>query len=293
MSSTPHQRVPEKQMQNLPPKVYHLPTRHDSPLDREETQAEESLFDILRLSLALPGPLLAALLHQVHHPREVHLDNLHLLTQPRQHLVVRKVKKRWQFCFSLYIGAQLRSKWFYAPIYSTNHSWLLQRVVKIHYSACERGHIYYCGNLNTTCKEKVGICIFTTTIPTLLRLCQHNQSLLFFVKIANVIVTITSCLSIPSWDSARMRLHLIILGCSSSGWKLMQKKIFYSVMKGKDQLKHILYLKKSCMNWFEVFVRWPVSVPPCNVSIMTTAIVCSWCKATGAGGAGSLWQKLY
>ena len=81
-------------MQNLPPKVYHLPTRHDSPLDREETQAEESLFDILRLLLALPGPLLAALLHQVHHPREVHLDNLHLLTQPRQHLVVRKVKKR-------------------------------------------------------------------------------------------------------------------------------------------------------------------------------------------------------
>ena len=81
-------------MQNLPPKVYHLPTRHDSPLDREETQAEESLFNILRLLLALPGALLAALLHQVHHPREVHLDNLHLLTQPRQHLVVRKVKKR-------------------------------------------------------------------------------------------------------------------------------------------------------------------------------------------------------
>ena len=71
-----------------------------------------------------------------------------------------------------------------------------------------------------------------------------NQSLLFFVKIANVIVTITSCLSIPSWVSARMRLHLIILGCSSSGWKLMQKKFFYSVMKGKDQLKHILYIKK-------------------------------------------------
>ena len=66
-------------------------TWHNSSLDSEQAKAKNSSLALfVGLLLAVPGPLLAALVHQLHHLGEVNLSHLHLLTQPLQHLGKRR-----------------------------------------------------------------------------------------------------------------------------------------------------------------------------------------------------------